>query len=63
MYEKLKKKLAEEGITKYRLAKMTNITPQDIYSLLHGKKPLYPNWRKRIAEALNMAEADLFEED
>lgn len=62
MYEKLKSILEAKGITKYRLAKMSNISTQDMYSLLNGKKILYPNWKKRIAEALEMPEEELFEE-
>lgn len=63
MYEKLKSVLEERGLTKYRLAKMANISTQDIYSLFSGKKILYPNWRKRISEALEIPEEDLFEEE
>ena len=63
MYEHLKSILQERGLTKYRLAKMSHISTQDIYSLLNGKKPLYPNWKKRIAEALKVPEEELFEEE
>lgn len=60
MYEKLIKILEERGLTKYRLAKMSNISTQDLYTVLKGHKPLYPNWRKRIAEALDIPEDFLF---
>lgn len=62
MYEKLISELKKRGITKYRLAKMSNISTQDIYSLLNGKKPLYPNWKKRICDFLELPEEELFEE-
>ncbi len=62
MYEKLKAVLKEKGVTAYRLAKESSIAAPDLYNALHGYKPLYPNWRKRIAEALNMTEHELFEE-
>ena len=60
MYENLIKLLEERGLTKYRLAKMSNISPQDLYSVLNGHKPLYPNWKKRIAEAMDIPEHLLF---
>lgn len=62
MYEHLKAILDERGITKYRLGKMARISTQDIYSLFTGKKPLYPNWKKRISDALGVPEEELFEE-
>lgn len=63
MYKRLIEAIEERGITKYRLAKMSGITPQDLYTVLNGHKPLYNGWRKRIAEALEMDEAELFGED
>mgnify|MGYP002540017946 FL=1 len=63
MYTKLKKTLAEQGITIYRLAKLSKISTQDLYTALKGKKPMYPNWKKRIAEALNTNVESLFNEE
>lgn len=63
MYTKLKKTLAEQGITIYRLAKLSKISTQDLYTALKGKKPMYPNWKKRIAEALNTDVESLFNEE
>ena len=60
MYTKLKKTLAEQGITIYRLAKLSKISTQDLYTALKGKKPMYPNWKKRIAEALDTDVESLF---
>lgn len=60
MYEELIKLLEERGITKYRLAKMSKISPQDLYTVLNGHKPLYPGWKKRIAIALDVPEDVLF---
>lgn len=62
MYQKLKNVLEEKGISKYRLAKKSNIASPDLYSALSGKKVLYPNWKKRISEALEVPEEELFEE-
>ncbi len=63
MYTKLKKTLAEQGITIYRLAKLSKISTQDLYTALKGKKPMYPNWKKRIAEALDTDVESLFNEE
>ena len=62
MYDKLKNVLDEKGISMYRLAKLSNIASPDLYSALSGKKVLFPNWKKRISEALEMPEEELFEE-
>lgn len=62
MYEKLREVIAEKGITTNKLARMTNIASQDLYNAYSGKKRIYPNWKKRIAEALGIPEEELFEE-
>lgn len=63
MYNNLRNTLKEKNITVYRLAKMSNISTQDLYTALNGKKPMYPNWKKRIAEALNTDVESLFNEE
>lgn len=60
MYKKLLSVIEEKDITRYRLAKMAHITPQDLYSVLGGKRTLFPSWKKRICEALEMTEEELF---
>lgn len=62
MYERLREVIAEKGITTNKLARMTNIASQDLYNAYSGKKRIYPNWKKRIAEALDVPEEELFEE-
>lgn len=63
MYQILRARLNEKGITVYRLAQLTGIAAPDLYTALGGKKPLYPGWRRRIAEALEVPEEFLFSED
>ena len=60
MYQKLVEKMRQKNITTHKLAKLSNITPQDLYSALSGKKPFFPNWRKRVAEALDSTVEELF---
>ena len=63
MYQKLVEKMRQKNITTHKLAKLSNITPQDLYSALSGKKPFFPNWRKRVAEALDSTVEELFENE
>ena len=63
MYDELKEVMKEKNISTHKLAKLSNITPQDLYSALSGKKPFFPNWRKRVAEALDSTVEELFAED
>ena len=63
MYDSLKEIMKEKNITTHKLAKLSNITPQDLYAVLSGKKPFFPNWRKRVAEALDSTVEELFAED
>ena len=63
MYQKLVEKMRQKNITTHKLAKLSNITPQDLYSALSGKKPFFTNWRKRVAEALDSTVEELFAED
>ena len=62
MYQKLVEKMRQKNITTHKLAKLSNITPQVLYSALSGKKPFFPNWRKRVAEALDSTVEEIFED-
>lgn len=62
MLSKVKAVIEERGISRNRLAMMSGITPSAIYNLFNGNVPLYPGWKRRIAEALDMDESDLFPE-
>lgn len=63
MYEKLKQAAHDSGISIGKLARMSDIAASDMYSAINGNKPMYPNWRKRIANALGIDESALFEEE
>ena len=60
MYEQLKHEMARQSIKAYSLAKEAEISTSDLYSALRGERPMYPNWRKRIAAALGKSEEELF---
>ena len=63
MFEKLKAEMAKQGISGNRLAMMSFMSPSDFYAAISGKKPFYPAWRKRIADALDADEADIFDDE
>lgn len=54
--------MKNRGITQLELARLTRMSPSDLCFALNGKRPWFPSWRKRISEALNMSEAELFPE-
>ena len=60
MYKKLISVLNARGISRYKLSKITGIRHPNLYNALNGKIPLYPGWKKRIAEALELPEEDLY---
>lgn len=63
MYEKLRHELKQRGISANKLSMMSEISSPGLYAALNGTTPLWPGWRKRIAEALQMDENELFEEE
>jgi len=62
-YEKLERVMQERRISTRRLAIEAGIVPQSLYAALSGKVVFWPGWRKRVAEALDMDEAELFGEE
>jgi transcriptional regulator with XRE-family HTH domain len=59
---KLNEILAERKMSQRRLSMAAGITNQDLNGAINGKRPFYPAWRKRIAEALRLPEDELFPE-
>lgn len=59
-FKTLLSKMEQMQISRYKLAKITGISSPDIYQALSGKKPMYPNWKKRIADALACSVDELF---
>ena len=54
--------LKERNISKLQLALNAGITPSDLYCAFHGTKPLYPKYKRKISEFLQIDEAVLFAE-
>lgn len=61
-YKTLRRVMQERGISTRRLAIEAKIVPQSLYSALNGTSPFWPGWKKRVAEALEMDENELFKE-
>ena len=60
MGNNLKDIRSQQGLSQLDLAKLTNIAPTDISRIENGWIKPYSGWRKRLAEALNIKESELF---
>lgn len=52
-----------KGLSQFSLAKIANITPADLSRIENNKIYVYPKWRKRISEALQVPEKELFPDE
>lgn len=59
----LERILKEKGFSKNQIAMKARISPADLYQAINGKKPFFPAWRKRLADALNVTESELFSDE
>ena len=50
----------KRGLSQLKLAYLTGIQPTDISRVETGRLKPYPIWRKRLAQVLRIAEAELF---
>ena len=62
-YETLRDAIQAHDTNVRRIAIQAGIASQDLYQAINGKKPFYPGWRKRVAEALEMSVEELFREE
>lgn len=56
----LKKIRNRNKLSQFDLAKRTNITPADISKIENGRICAYPGWRKRISNALEVTEEEIW---
>ena len=63
MYEAAKKKIIGKYGSINKLSHAIGVTAADLYCAFNGSKPMYPKYRKLIAEALGEDEAALFSEE
>ncbi|MBE3585815.1 MAG: helix-turn-helix transcriptional regulator [Thermoanaerobacter sp.] len=57
----IEKVMKERGLSKTRLGFMAQIHPATIGKLLAGHIPPYPNYKRRLSEALGVPKNKLFE--
>lgn len=62
MFEALKEEMKKQHVSGYRLAKMIDIDRSDLSCAMRGIKPMYPGYKRRIAEALGRPVVELFPE-
>lgn len=61
---RLRSERKRQGVTLVALSKRTGIDTANLSRLERGQAPAYPGWRRRIAEALGVSDADwLFAEE
>jgi len=54
--------LYKKRLSQAKLARMADMNPTDLNSMIHERRPAFPGWRQRIAKALNMPESEVFPE-
>lgn len=58
----LKEIMKQRNISQASMARMANINQTQFNRAYNGFQPFFPAWRKRISEALNIREEELFSE-
>lgn len=58
----LKNVMKQNGITYRQLEKLSGVHHQDCYKIANDYLKPWPSWRKRLASALEVSEAELFPE-
>ena len=57
---KLREVRESKGLSQLQLSAKTKISPGAICNIENNKIFAYPGWRKRISEALNVPEEEIF---
>lgn len=58
--QKLIQILYERRLSQAKLARLAEINQADLNAMIHGRRPAFPAWRKRIADVLDLPEEDIF---
>lgn len=59
-FKVLEREMNERHVTGYWIAKHTGIASPDVYAALNGTKPMYPGYKRRIAEVFGVSVEYLF---
>lgn len=60
---KLREIRVDKGLSQLQLSILTEITPQAISNIENNKVYVYPGWKKRVAEALQVPEEEIFPDE
>lgn len=63
MYDKVRQKVIDKYGSINKMAKVINVSAQDLYSAFGGKKPFYPKWRELVAKAIGESADIIFSEE
>lgn len=63
MYENVKRKAIKKYGSINKLSMAIGVTNVDLYNAFGGKKPMYPKYKRLIAEALNEDIHALFDQE
>ena len=58
----LRSELKKRKMSILQLSFKASISSASLYAAVNGTIPFWPGWRSRVAEVLDMSEADLFPE-
>ena len=58
----LRKERERRGLSLLDVTMKTGISPSNLSEIERERRYVYPGWRRRIAQAFNMPESELFEE-
>lgn len=61
-HETLRREMDKRELSSNKLALKAMISPANFSQAINGKSPMFPAWRKRIAEVLELPEDALFPE-
>lgn len=62
MQTKLKELMREKGVTGAELSRACDISPTTVSGLKNGYVPMWPSYRKKIANYFRVPETDLMED-
>lgn len=62
-YKKLREEMENQKISANKLSLKAMISPANFSQAINGKMPMFPGWRKRLAEALDIPQNELFPEE
>lgn len=60
LYERLEKELESKGWSRNKLGLESKISPSSISQAMNGNIPMFPGWKKKIADTLEVLEEELF---